>query len=251
MKQISIVSIDVAEFQYYVKKLLAIDKFIFIKLTNENIVSSVYLPQRDAVKFSSIETKEIFQIEDTIEKPVKISFFNGTKVIEALSNFSGTVTGTIVYEEMGDEFIATDFIVFDNSLKIKLFCADPSLSFMEMSTDEMKRAFDTSSALFDFELLTTHVAKMKSLFNLDKEKETFSIYANTDGVNVKGDNYDALLTSNVNVKSDNPKVSVYKKYLSLLDNENYSLQVCSNKVVFKSQDSGTILTVAVAISDED
>jgi len=89
------------------------------------------------------------------------------------------------------------------------------------------------------------------LFNLDREKETFSIYADTDGVKIKGDNYDALLTSNVDIKSDNPKVSVYKKYLGLLDNENYSLEVCSNKVVFKSQDSGTILTVAVAISDED
>lgn len=251
MKQIAIASIDVNEFQYYVKKLLSIDKFIFLKLTEDKIVSSVYLPQRDAVKFSSIETKEIFEIEDKIEKPIKISFFNGTKVIEALSNFNGQVQGTILFEEMGDEYIATDFVVYDTSLKIKLFCADPSLSFMEMSTEEMKRAFDTSSSLFSYELLTTHIAKIKSLFNLDKEKETFSIYADTDGVKVKGDNYDALLTSNVDVKSDNPKVSVYKKYLGLLDNENYSLEVCSNKVVFKSQDSGTILTVAVAISDED
>jgi len=251
MKQIAITSIDVTEFQYYVKKLLSIDKFIFLKLTEDKIVSSVYLPQRDAVKFSSIDTKEIFQIEDKIEKPIKISFFNGTKVIEALSNFNGQVKGNILFEEMGDEYIATDFVVYDTSLKINLFCSDPSLSFMEMSTEEMKRAFDTSSSLFSYELLTTHIAKIKSLFNLDREKETFSIYADTDGVKIKGDNYDALLTSNVDIKSDNPKVSVYKKYLGLLDNENYSLEVCSNKVVFKSQDSGTILTVAVAISDED
>ena len=81
MKQIAITTIDVTEFQYYVKKLLSIDKFIFLKLTDDKIVSSVYLPQRDAVKFSSIDTKEIFEIEDKIEKPIKISFFNGTKVI--------------------------------------------------------------------------------------------------------------------------------------------------------------------------
>jgi hypothetical protein len=251
MKEILISSVDVTEFQSYIKKLLSIDKFIFIKVEADKIVSSVYLPQRDAVKFSSIDTSDIFTFEQVPAKPVKVSFFNGNKVIEALSNFSGQVKGKVLYQEMGDELIATDFVVHDDSLKINLFCADPSLSFMEMTTDERERAFSTSTSQFSFELLTTHISKIKSLFNLDKEKETFTIYANENGVNVKGENYDAVITQRVTINGDDPKVTVYKKYISLLDNENYDMVVCSNKVVFKSQDSGTILTIAVAIIDED
>ena len=43
----------------------------------------------------------------------------------------------------------------------------------------------------------------------------------------------------------------YKKYINLLDKENYKVIVCGNKVVFRSLDTNTHLTVAVAITDED
>jgi len=36
-----------------------------------------------------------------------------------------------------------------------------------------------------------------------------------------------------------------------LDKENYRVVVCDNKVVFRSLDTNTHLTVAVAITDED
>ena len=39
--------------------------------------------------------------------------------------------------------------------------------------------------------------------------------------------------------------------LNLLDGENYKVMVCDNKVVFRSLDTNTLLTVAVAITDED
>jgi hypothetical protein len=46
-------------------------------------------------------------------------------------------------------------------------------------------------------------------------------------------------------------VVIYKKYLNLLDKENYKAIICENKVVFKSLDTNTHLTVAVAMIDED
>ena len=133
MQELQINKIEALELQSFVKKLLSIDKFIFMKVSAEKTVSSVFLPQRDAVKLVSVDTKDLFDVEGTIDKTIKVSFFNGSKVIDALSHFNGEIKGTIVYQDYGDEYIATDFIVYDDNLKINLFCSDPSLSFMEMS----------------------------------------------------------------------------------------------------------------------
>jgi hypothetical protein len=93
---------------------------------------------------------------------------------------------------------------------------------------------------------------MKSLFNLEKEEDTFTLKLSEKGVSVKGNTYDAVLSHSYEGDAvDGTNVIIYKKYINLLDKENYRVIVCSNKVVFKSLDTNTHLTVAVAISDED
>ncbi len=238
------------ELSSFVKKLLPIDKFIFMKIGKEGTVSSVYFPERDAVKLVTTPTKDIFDTD--ISSPIKVSFYNGTKVIDALSHFNGDVRGRIRYTEYDGELMASDFIMENEDLQISLACTDPSLSFMEMSKDETDRAFGTDSSLFQFDLLTTHVDKMKSLFNLDKDEDIFTLYINEKGIGIKGTSYDATLCHSYDSDSDvGTKVVIYKKYVNLLDKENYRVVVCDNKVVFRSLDTNTHLTVAVAITDED
>lgn len=242
--------IDGYELGSFIKKLLPIDKFIFIKIGQPGTVSSVYFPERDAVKLVSVNTADIFSGD--FDKPIKVSFYNGSKVVEALSHFNGNVQGRIKYSELDGEYMASDFILENSDLKITVACADPSLSFMELSKEEMSRAFGTDSSMFEFDLLTTHVDRIKSLFNLDKEDETFTLYLSERGVSVKGTSYDSLVTGSYNGEAPvGSKVVIYKKYLSLLDKENYKAIICENKVVFKSLDTNTMLTVAVAMIDED
>jgi hypothetical protein len=166
--------IDGYELSSFVRKLLPIDKFIFMKIAKEGTVSSVYFPERDAVKLVNTPTSDIFDAD--IKDPVKVSFYNGTKVIDALSHFNGDVKGRIKYTEYDGELMASDFILENEDLQINLACTDPSLSFMEMSKEETDRAFGTDSKMFSFDLLTTHVDKMKSLFNLDKDEDIFTLY---------------------------------------------------------------------------
>jgi hypothetical protein len=238
------------ELSSFVKKLLPIDKFIFMKIGKEGTVSSVYFPERDAVKLVTTPTKDIFDTD--ISSPIKVSFYNGTKVIDALSHFNGDIRGRIRYTEYDGELMASDFIMENEDLQISLACTDPSLSFMEMSKEETDRAFGTDSSLFQFDLLTTHVDKMKSLFNLDKDEDIFTLYINEKGIGIKGTSYDATLCHSYDSDSDvGTKVVIYKKYVNLLDKENYRVVVCDNKVVFRSLDTNTHLTVAVAITDED
>lgn len=249
--ELKIKKVNGIEFQSFIKKLLSIDKFIFMKMSSDKISSSVYLPQRDAVKMSTLKTSELFETENSIESPIKISFFNGNKVIDAISHFGKDISATITYQKTGDTHIATDFTLQDENLKINLYCADPSLNFMEMTDDEIKRAFGATDKLFSFELLTVHVDKMKSLFKLE-EKDLFTFKISNDGIHVVGDRYDAVITHQAeNHSIDFSEVSIYKKYISILDKENYKVIVCANKVIFKSLDTNTVLTVAVAISDNE
>jgi hypothetical protein len=106
--------------------------------------------------------------------------------------------------------------------------------------------------MFQFDLLTTHVDKMKSLFNLDKDEDIFTLYTSEKGIGIKGTSYDATLCHSYETTAAvGSKVIIYKKYINLLDKENYRVIVCDNKVVFRSLDTNTYLTVAVAITDED
>lgn len=246
----TLTKIDGQELSLFVKKLLPIDKFIFLKIGKEGTVSSVYFPERDAVKLANTPTKDLF--ESDIDKTIKVSFYNGVKVIDALAHFNGDLRGRIKYNEIDNECMASDFILENDDLQINLACADPSLSFMEMSKEEISRAFDTEAKLFEFDLLTTHVDRMKSLFNLEKEEDTFTLYISDNGISIKGTSFDAILCrSYEGISSVGTQVVIYKKYINLLDKENYRVMVCDNKVVFRSLDTNTLLTVAVAITDED
>jgi hypothetical protein len=247
MQEIKFNKIDGQELSTFIKKLLSIDKFIFMKIASEGTISSVYLPERDAVKLVKQPTSEIF--EGKLNEPVKVSFYNGTKVIEALSHFNGDITGRIKYSEFNGEMMASDFIIENDDLTINLACADPSLSFMEMNKDEMSRAFATDAKIFQFDLLTTQVDRMKSLFTLDKDEEVFTLYTHDNVIKIKGKSYDSNVCHGA--EGEGGSVTIYKKYLGLLDKENYRVIVCSNKVVFRSLDTDTVLTVAVAIVDED
>jgi hypothetical protein len=46
------------------------------------------------------------------------------------------------------------------------------------------------------------------------------------------------------------KVTLFKKYLNLLDKEDYTANVLDNRVVLKSNDSETLLTIATCSTAE-
>jgi len=76
----------------------------------------------------------------------------------------------------------------------------------------------------------------------------FEINANGSGVRVKGKTYNYQAGGEYNGSAG--KAILYKKYLNLLDREEYAVFVSGNKVVMKSNDSNTILTIATCQSAE-
>jgi hypothetical protein len=254
--QIELKNIKTEILKDYIKKLLSMNKFIFLTLNDKKISSSVFLPQRDAVKLANLKSTDIFDLngnESKLEEGIKIAFFNGSKVVDALNFFNKDVSCKIKYDKFGDDLMATDLILFNSKINIKLYCADPSLSFIEMNTDSIKRAFGTPNTLFEFELLTIHVDEMKKLFSLNKEDEFFWLYSNKEhvGVLAHDSSYDSQISKTFKSTEDECKVLIKKKYIDLLDKENYYIKICENKVVLKSLDSETLITIAVSITEDD
>jgi hypothetical protein len=227
----------------FINRVKLIDSFVYMKINNGQIESTVYLPQRDAVKHHSVEANSIFQVDEWPEtdKEMKIAFFEGSKVIEALKHFdSDAIKGELEFIENEGELVASTLRIFNDELEITLACSEPSLGFKDLTSEQRDVIFARTDAQFDFSFDTHMINKVKNLFSLDKE-ETFGIKSDVSGVNVDGKSFNVLLTPDT---SGNGNVTVYKKYLNLLDKEEQTVFVSGSKVVFESNDSTTLLTVS-------
>ena len=227
----------------FINRVKLIDSFVYMKIQNGQIHSAVYLPQRDAVKSHSIACDQIFQISEwpDTDLEMKVAFFEGAKVIEAIKHFEAdTIKGEIEFIEQEGELIASSLRMFNDELEITLSCSEPSLGFKDLTVDQQAAIFATDSTQFSFNIDTHTINKVKNLFGLDKD-ETFSVQANGKGVSVNGKSFNAIINPESNGQGE---VTVYKKYLNLLDREEQTVHVADSKIVFQSTESNTLLTVS-------
>lgn len=237
-------------FVEFINKLKTIDTFLYFKLRTGNVTSAVYLPQRDAVKLHTIPASDIFSMAEALPegKELKVAFFDASKVLDALKMFqTDQIQGEMEFQENEEDFVCTSLKLFNDELEITLACSDPSLGFKDLTEAQLQTIFDREGSDFDFVLDTYTLNKIRSLFSLDKE-ETFSISASGEEVRVKGKTYNYQANQAFNGTAS--EATLYKKYLNLLDREEYSVYVSSNKVVMKSNDSNTFLTIATCQSAE-
>jgi len=242
--------IDQNSFVDFINRLKAIDTFLYFKLRTGAVTSAVYLPQHDAVKLHTVEIKDIFSISQALPegKELKVAFFDANKVLDALKMFNADqVQAVMEFQENEEDFVCSSMRLFNNELEITLACSDPSLGFKDLTDAQLQTIFDREGSDFDFVLDTYTLGKIKSLFSLDKE-ETFSITASNSEVRVKGKTYNYQANQSFNGSAS--EATLYKKYLNLLDREEYSVYVSGNKVVMKSNDSNTFLTIATCQTAE-
>lgn len=227
----------------FINRVKLIDSFIYMKMSGGRVKSVVYLPQRDAVKSHSVDVSEIFQISEwpDTDKEMKIAFFEGNKVIDAIKHFDhDAIKGEIEFIENEEDLVASTFRIFNDELEITLSCSEPTLGFKDLTEEQVKVIFAKDGGQFDFALDTHMLNKVKNLFSLDKE-ETFNIKSDVAGVNVDGKSFKVVVNPAANGTGN---VTVYKKYLNLLDKEEQTVFVSNSKVVFQSNDSDTLLTIS-------
>ena len=247
--KLNISKVNQGKFVSFINRLMVIDSFGYFKIKDGVVEASAYLPQRDAVKHNRIPLAEIFQIKDgeiTTDKELKIAFFDASRLIDAFKQFENEgIMGEFEFVENEEDCVASTFRIFNDDLEIKLSCSEPSLGYKDLTDAQISSIFNIEGADFSFGLDTQNISKVKSLFSLDKD-ETFSI-TNSNGIRLKGKTYNMLVTQKYDGES-NGDVTLFKKYLNLLDREDYTAHVLSNRVVLKSNDSETLLTIATCQS---
>jgi len=227
----------------FINRVKLIDSFVYMKIKDGQIKSAVYLPQRDAVKSHSVSCDQIFQISEwpDTDLEMKVAFFEGAKVIDAIKHFeSDAIKGELEFIEQEGELIASSLRMYNDELEITLSCSEPSLGFKDLTPEQQNAIFAVDNTQFSFNIDTHTINKVKNLFGLDKE-ETFSVNANGKGVSVNGKSFNAVINPQSNGEG---AVTVYKKYLNLLDREEQTVHVTDSKIVFQSTESETLLTVS-------
>jgi|TARA_B110000285_G_scaffold234352_1_gene311005 hypothetical protein len=244
--KISISKVDSTNFIGFVNRLKVIDSFVYFKIKGDTLQASAYLPQRDAVKHHRMPLSQVFQLEEGTnvgEKELKVAFFDASKITDAFKQFEyDAIKAEIEFVENEEDCVATTFKIFNDELEITLACSEPSLGYKDLTDAQIQGIFNTESETFRFDLDYTSLAKVRNLFSLDKE-ETFSIQANGNGVKITGKTYNMVVTPDYEGKAGT-NVTLFKKYLNLLDKEDYSAHVLDNRVVLRSNDSETLLTIA-------
>lgn len=249
--KIQINKVNQQHFIDFVNKLKVIDSFIYFKIKNETVQAAAYLPQRDAVKHHRLPVGEIFQIEEGINtnKELKIAFFDASRLTDAFKQFEhDSIQGELEFIENEEDFVASKFRIFNDELEITLACSEPSLGYKDLTDSQIQAIFDISGANYKFDMDYTTLSKAKSVFSLDKD-ETFSINVDNTGIRFKGKTYNMLVTPDYD---GNPikNITLFKKYLNLLDKEDYTAHVLDNRVVLRSNDSETLLTIATCQTAE-
>lgn len=234
-----------------VKKMLLMDSQIYLTLTSDEVQSSVYLPTKDVVKKTQLNLGDVFELDETLDKPLKLAFFNGVKVINALQYFDiAAISGEISYTELDGEYYAEYLEIEDNTLKMKLNCTDPDLGFVSMTPNQIEIAFSNKAKKYSFDMAESDLTKIINL-NSTEKSELFSIYGDTNGIHIAGDNYDFIIDDSSITELE--KVNIHKKFLSKLDRENFEVDVCTgeqNKIVLTSRSTNTAVALNLALGVE-
>ena len=161
--------VDQNNFIGFVNRLKLIDSFIYFKIKGDQVVSSAYLPQRDAVKHNALPLGEIFVTSgETPEKELKVAFFDAAKLIEAFKQFDYQgIHGEIEFIENDEDCVATSFKIFNDDLEITLSCSEPSLGYKDLTESQLQGIFNTEGSDFVFELSNVEAGKIKSFFESD------------------------------------------------------------------------------------
>ena len=146
--------IDQHALSSFINRVKLIDSFIYMKMDQNRTTSAVYLPQRDAVKYHSVETNHVFQIENdswtNTDKEMKIAFFDGGKVIEAIKHFDhDAIQGEIEFVENEEDFVASTFRIFNDELEITLSCSEPSLGYKDLTKDQISAIFSKDGSIYN------------------------------------------------------------------------------------------------------
>lgn len=229
------------------KKVSTMDTAAYLTIEPDRIHSDIYTSTKDVVKSVSTELSQVMEFEKTLTETIKLSFFNGSKLLSSLSYFDkNTISAEIEAFEEDGQLYAEKITFKDSTLKITIPCQDVSLGFTSLSEKQLSTVFDESNANYTFKLSTEFYSKLLSLQTLDKN-EYYTIYCDKSGVHFKSESFDIIVDDTITEEHD--KVNFFKNHMTKVDKEIFDVTICETKILLYSTETDTKLALNLIIID--
>jgi hypothetical protein len=228
-------------FSSFLKRFSSIEKTLLLEIVSGKIIAKTHTPDKAVVKISSTDLTEIFDsVESTTD--VKIGMYALDNFIQTFKHLGDTeVKFEVTSEKVSGEETATQLKIYNKSLKFNFPGASKSL-FKYIDKELAAKITDRSSALYSFRIDKDTLSKISSLCSIDSENDTLKISSNKSGeIFFSGKSFELNLPGvTVETESD---INFYKTHFAFIDKEDTEVFVLENKVIFKSLESDTIITI--------
>lgn len=255
---------DKSMLQTIIKQMVVVDKYINLRICDTFTDSSSYLPAHDVVKYMKVNNEKMFQNEYTLDKPIRMSFIMGSKLLVLLSQFENdeTIDLDISYDANDDlnEYYALKVVMSGKSLSITEVCADQrfdNINIKPIPDEVMQNLLDDSDCDLCFTISKDNMKAIKSLGNIEKDNKRFeyvvkdnvlSIRERSDVEDVESEIYNKII-ADVNAKDN-----VYmcnKNVFGVINNvTEYNVCICDgdmSKVIYTHDDNDVCLNIIASI----
>lgn len=222
----------------FLKRFSAIDSSLLVEIDSTNMKAKTHTPERSVVKSSKIELSRIFVDTPEIKESILFGVYNIDKLMNTFKHFpEGGVDFVLDYEKTADGNLGTSITVSNESLKINFDCASIRL-FTHITDEMMDRISTTESAVVDFVLSKENQNRILSLSTIDTDHKLLTFDVKEGKVSSLGKSFHLNLL-NLENKSGETNISLYKQQFAYLDREDSIAYVSDDRIVFNSIETET------------
>jgi len=257
IKKIEFSAKNVKSFSTWLKKFSSIDTALLLEIdeVESTFSAKTYNEERSVVKFSKIKFDAAgFTIKPSSDpQKIKVGIYNIVRLMKIMDQFNDEEFSlTINYDEITGEtteLAGITMILKNKNLKMTVDCT--SLNIFKYISDELfiDAISKLDSVLSEFELTKEHIEQTNSLCILDNENK-FMEFRDGDNIYVSGKTFDLLLWENSKKSSEKEEsINIFKEQFESIDNENYSVKMGEDRLVFTSEDLATINVISMVEKD--
>lgn len=191
MKKIVAKNVNRKMFMNLVKQMIIVDKYVTLKIDNWCIDGLSYLPMHDVVKNVTVKNSEMFGEIEQLEKPIRISFTDGTKLLNMFKNYKDSDEIELVIrcddsddsEEMYAVQLETSTEVFKKQEK----CADRKFSeahITPLPPNVVNDLFSTENKDFVFDIDMEKMSLIRSQVDEDRNVKKFIYKVNNGRISI-------------------------------------------------------------------
>ncbi|MFM2010023.1 MAG: hypothetical protein RLZZ479_414 [Bacteroidota bacterium] len=233
------------ELTNFLKRFSPVSSNLLLEVEDGYLKAKTHTPERSVVKSSKIPIGRMFSNDDAFDEDVKFGLFSVERMMKAFSHFGNSAINFELHQEStSDGNVGTDINLKNESLDINFQCA--SLRLFTYITDEMMdKIADSSSSEISFVLTKEIQSKINSLAGIDSDQKLLTLGVKKGNVIVSGKSFN-LNIGQIENKSADISVSVYKNQFAFLDKEDTMVYLSEDRLIFHSIESDTKMIIGKA-----